>query len=141
MIMKNFFLLVAFACCLTIVRCNTDDDVVSYDYHAHIKQPSGAAKQMGDVLFIDVEFESHTGANVEHINIRIRDADNMTVVYNMPADPHVPVNGSDYEFQDQFILSTENGISPGDWVLEARVWGKDEGQDQEVETVTFRINP
>lgn len=139
--MKNFFILVVLACCLTIIRCNTNDDVVSYDYHAHIRQPSGATRQIGDVLFIDVEFESHTGEDVEHINIMIHDAANTKIVYNMPLDPPVPVKGSDYEFQDQIVLSAENGLSPGDWVLQASVWGKDEGQDQEVETVAFRINP
>jgi hypothetical protein len=121
------------------VSCNGDDPL-SYDYHAHIMQPSGANKQMGDVLFMDIEFESHTGEKVEHINIKLRDKANTVVVYDKPDDPHVS-QGSNYEFQDQFVLSQANGISPGDWVLEATVWGIDEDQDQVVETVEFHVNP
>lgn len=137
--MKNFIFLLVLACCLTIVRCDIDDD--SYDYHGYIKQPSGAAKQLGDVLFIDVGFESQAGATGEQINIKLRDAANTIVVYNKPVDPHAPVEECGFGFQDLFVLSTENGVIPGDWVLEARVGGKDEGTDQEVETVAFRINP
>lgn len=122
--------------------CDKDDNnPVSYDYHAHIVQPSASDKSIGETLFIDVEFESHTGENVEHINVRIYKADNSVEVYNEPGDPHVAGEVSSFDFTDQFVLSAANGITHGDWVLEATVWGEDEGQDLETERVEFHINP
>ncbi|HUR30080.1 MAG TPA: hypothetical protein VMZ69_01540 [Saprospiraceae bacterium] len=132
-----FFLLLG---CNLFISCNDNDDPVAYEYHAHVMQPSSADKHLGDILFIDVEFESHSGEKVEHINIKIHNKANTVVVYDKPDDPHVS-QGSDYEFQDQFVLSTANGITVGDWVLEATVWGIDEGQEQVVETVEFHVNP
>ena len=124
-----------------MLACEDDTEPIIYDYHAHIAQPSSADKTMGDVLFIQVEFESHTGEAVEHINIRIRDKANTVIVYDEPADAHIDGDFADFEYSDQFMLTAANGISPGEWVLEATVWGMDEGQDQVTETVEFTVNP
>ena len=138
---RALFPLLTFAL-LSFVSCKDDDgDVTSYDYHSHILQPSSSDKSMGETLFIHVEFESHTGENVEHINVRIRNKANTAEVYNMPADPHLSGGVSVYEFQDQVVLSAANGFSAGDWVMTATVWGEDEGQDLETETVEFHIHP
>jgi hypothetical protein len=137
--MKYFFLLPLTFVLISILACN-DDDPLTYDYHAHFMQPSAADKHLGDVLFIDIEFESHSGEAIEHINIRIRDKANTVEVYNQPDDPHIG-GVSDYEFHDQFVISAANGLTTGDWVLEAYVWGIDEGQEQIVETVEFTVLP
>ena len=138
---KALFHLLVFGL-LTLAACkDDDDDVVSYDYHSHIIQPSGADKNIGETLFIHVEFESHTGENVEHINVRIRNKANTVEVYNKPADPHLSGGVSVFEFQDQIVLSAANGFSAGDWVITATVWGEDEGQDLETETLEFHIHP
>lgn len=139
--MKSAILYLLCFSLIILSSCEKDEgDPVTYDYHAHIMQPSSSDKQMGDVLFIQVEFESHTGEDVEHINIKLRKADNSAVVYNKPFDPHIG-EVSDYEYTDTFDLTTANGVGPGDWVLEATVWGADEGQDQVTEIVTFHIHP
>ena len=138
--MRRIFFLILLAGCYFLNACSDHDAIVAYDYHSHIKQPSNADKHMGDVLFIDVEFESHSGEKVEHINIRIRNKANTIVVYDKPDDPHVS-QGSDYEFQDQFMLTEANGITPGDWVIIATVWGIDESQDQVEELVEFTVLP
>ena len=137
--MKANFLLSIF-CLITVFIACDNDDPVSYDYHAHIMQPSSADKHLGDVLFIQVEFESHSGEAIEHVNVRIYNKSSQTVVYSEPDDPHVG-EGSDFEFHDQFELSAGNGFSAGDWVIEATVWGEDEGQDLVMERVEFRILP
>ena len=137
----NFLILLATTLSFSLASCEKDDDPVSYDYHAHIAQPSSADKNIGDILFIDVEFESHAGEAVEHINVRIFNKATLTQVYNKPSDPHLDGDVSVYQFQDQITLSTANGFSGGDWVIEATVWGHDEGQDEVVETVEFHIHP
>ena len=138
--MKQILFFVLLTGCSFLVSCSDNDDPILYEYHSHIMQPSGADKHIGDVLFIDVEFESHTGEDVEHINIKIRDKANTVVVYDKPDDPHIG-GVSDYEFQDQFVLSAANGITPGDWIIVATVWGIDESPQQVIEEVEFRVLP
>lgn len=139
--MKTIFFL-AFTCIsLSLISCKDDSVPVAYDYHAHIMQPSSADKSMGDILFIQVEFESHTGEAVEHIQVRIFNKATLNEVYKKPSDAHVAGGPSVHEFQDQVELIALNGFSPGDWVIEAKVWGHDEGQDEEAEQVEFHIHP
>jgi hypothetical protein len=138
--MKSLILLFSFFLCISLLSCSTSDDPVSYEYHAHIMQPSSADKHLGDIMFIRVEFESHTGESIEHIKIRLYNKDTQLEVYNEPDDPHIG-GPADYEFEDEFVLSGANTVTTGNWVLEATVWGMDEGQDQVKETVEFEIIP
>ena len=141
--MKTLILPVFLFASLYLISCDKDDNpVVSYDYHAHIAQPSSSDKNLGDVLPIEVEFESHSGEAVEHVNIRIFNKANPSlVVYDKPTDAHVPGGGADYTYQDQFTLSTANGVTSGDWILEAKVWGEEDGQDEVVERFEFHVHP
>jgi hypothetical protein len=131
------------ACLFTflLVSCKDDDNpVVNYEYHAHIMQPSTADKQIGDVMFIQIEFESHSGENVEHINVRIFNKNTNIIVYDKPSDPHIAQSGDNYAYEDQITLSAANGFSEGDWVLEAKVWGAEHEQDLVTESVEFHIH-
>jgi hypothetical protein len=126
---------------LLLISCKDDDNpVVDYEYHAHIHQPSSADKQIGDVMFIEIEFESHTGENVEHINVRIFNKNTNIIVYDKPSDPHIAHNGDNYLYEDQITLSAANGFSEDDWVLEAKVWGAEHEQDLVTESVEFHIH-
>jgi len=118
------------------------DDVApapTYDYHAHIFSPDASQKHLGDTLHIEVDFESHTGETVHHINVRIFNATTFTEVYNLLSDPHTDTPES-FEFQDDLVLSAANGFSEGDWVIQATVWGVTDGEQAEVSTVVFHIS-
>jgi hypothetical protein len=71
----------------------------SYEYHAHIMQPSSADKHLGDILVIHVEFESHTGEAVEHINVRIFNKATNVVVYDQPSDAHLGIGSASYDLK------------------------------------------
>lgn len=123
--------------------CGKDDDTHSsvFDYHAHIHHPDSTIKVLGDSLEIEIEFESHTGQTVHHINVRIYNKDTQVEVYNKPSDPHVdaPVN---YLYEDVILLTTANGFSANSsWILEAKVWGENDGQEEEIGKVEFKIAP
>lgn len=137
--MKSF---IAISFLLTLAFLSCEDDVKDgiYDYHAHIFMPTDADKQMGQTMQIDVEFESHTGEAVEHIKIRIYNADNQAEAYNAPADSHLTGGESHYTYQDTVLLSPANGFGAGDWILEAKVWGSDEINEEAIEIVRFHIN-
>ncbi len=138
--MKTFSLFTMPLSLLFVLSCKDDSSPVAYDYHAHIMQPSSADKSIGYVLIIEIEFESHTGEAVEHINVRIFNKVTNTIVYDQPTDPHVGNESDSYFFEDQVNLSTANGFSAGDWVLETKVWGAEHEQDQVTERVEFHIH-
>jgi hypothetical protein len=135
------------ALCLTgsiaFLSCDKDDDpmVDEFEYHAHVHAPNSSAKPLGDTLEIEIEFESHTGMTIHHINVRIYDKTSGTQLYSKPADAHVHESDGEYTFEDTFILSTLNGVVPNvDLVLEAKVWGHDEGVSEVAEKVEFHVN-
>ncbi len=140
--MKPFFLTILSFCFLSFFACKDDDEPTSiYEYHVHIHEPTTAAKQLGDTLDIEVEFESHTGEPVHHINVRIYNKSTLVEVYNLPVEPHVHDVTGAHTYTDQFVLSTANGLSEGDWVLEGKVWGHEDGLEETTEKVEFHINP
>jgi hypothetical protein len=123
-----------------LISCK--DDVApgpTYDYHAHIFHPDASQKHIGDTLHMEIEFESHTGEIVHNINVRIFNAATQAVVYNLPTDPHTDAQES-YEYHDDLVLSAANGFSEGDWVIQAKVWGETDGEQEEVSMVAFHIS-
>ena len=100
--MKNLIFYSLLLLSLGFLSCDKDedDDPIVYDYHAHILQPSTSDKNIDDVLFIEVEFESHTGENVEHIEITIRNKATSAIVYKEPDNPHVVGDQDNFLYQD-----------------------------------------
>lgn len=128
---------------LIFTSCSKDENPVAidYSYHAHVHSPDSTDKNFGDTLGIHVEFESHTGETIHHINIQISNKENNAVVYSKPDDPHVDETSGLYEFEDELILSSANGFSIGtNWVLKATVWGDQDGEGEVSETVEFHVH-
>jgi hypothetical protein len=143
---KNIFFVFAMASLAFLISCSDDDadhsEDSKFEYHAHIHSPNADNKHVGDTLNIIVEFESHTGEPVHHINVTIYNKADKTVIYNMPTEAHVHGTSGSYEFNNIFILSNENGVTAhSDWVLEAKVWGETDGEEEETETVGFHVHP
>lgn len=140
-----FFLSFMLSFSILITSCGDDDNAmeeVDYQYHAHIHTPNTDDKKVGDDLDIDIEFESHSGEAVHHVNVRIYNKADSTEIYNQPDVAHVHETDGLFEFEDTFTLSNANGVvAHTDWILEAKVWGH-EGRDGEVtETVEFHVHP
>ncbi len=122
--------------------CKKDEAQPAHEYHAHIHSPNTVDKHLNDALDIEVDFEDHTGNTVHHIQIRIYNKLTLAEVYLMPSEPHVHATSGEYTFTDTFDLTEANGITPdSDWVLEAKVWGEEDGELEEVETVEFHVQP
>lgn len=140
--MRSFFLIAVTFSLLNIFACKDDDEPTSiYEYHVHIHEPSATTFQLGDTLDIEVEFESHTGEPVHHINVRIYNKATDVEVYNLPVEPHIHDLSGAYTYADKFVLSSANGLSKGDWILEGKVWGHEDGLEETTEKVEFHINP
>jgi len=128
-----------------LAACNKRDDMATpdeFDYHVHVHSPDGTDKHIDDTLDIDIEFESHTGMTVHHINVRIYNKTTGTEIYSKPDEPHVHESDGLYEYTDTFVLSAANGVTgDSDWVLEAKVWGHDDGVSEVSESVELYVLP
>ncbi len=133
--MKKFLFLSLLAVLFTFNACKDDDGgVKAPDYHAHIESPNATEKAVGDLLQISVNFEDHNKGTIHHINVRIFEKDSGVEIYNKPTSAHVHAE-KEYKFEDQIQLTTA-----GHWVLEAKVWGHDDGAAEVKETVEFHVN-
>lgn len=125
--------------------CNSDDDdhdhEGEFEYHAHIMKPDAGMKMMGDTMHVHVEFEDHNGGTIHHINVRIYNKDTEEVIYSKPETAHIHETSGTYEFHDDVILNTANGfVAHGDYILEAKVWGHEAGEGENMETVEFHVH-
>lgn len=137
------FLAILLSLTFLVISCKDDEQsVTDYDYHAHIHSPDLTNKSVGDSIHIHVEFESHTGEPVHHVNVKIYNKSDSTEIYNEPEDAHVHATEGLFELHDDLILSTANGVSENtDWVIEAKVWGHGAEIGEVIETIEFHINP
>ncbi|HRG69251.1 MAG: hypothetical protein JNL65_03995 [Saprospiraceae bacterium] len=139
--MKIFLTLIAFIN-LILFACSDDDNQLIYDYHAHIEQPAATSYQLGDSLKIQINFESHTGETVHHINVRITNKATGIEVYSKPTNEHVDDPSGSFEFTDHILLNATNGFSANSsWVLEAKVWGHEDGIEEVTSKIEFTIKP
>ena len=116
------------------IKCTKEDPI----HQILIYQPNSVDKNLNDVLQIKVEFQSFTFP-VEHINVKIMNVARTITVYDQPWDPHVSGGVFTYIYEDQFALSTANGITPGDWVLEARTNREEDSKDAVRKSIEFHI--
>ena len=124
----------------TFFACK-DDEVITtdYEYHAHIEAPDSAQKSIGDELDIHVNFESHTGLPVHHINVTIKNKETGVVVYNKPTEAHVHNTNGEHLYEDHFHLDAANAVVAGTYVLTAKVWGEKDGEGEVSESVEFVV--
>ncbi len=146
--MKNYLL------CLLVVSslftaCKSDDEEThdhdpdaSVDYSATIMSPDTENKQLDEEIHIHAVWESKTKQTVHHVKVRIYNkADNTTVVYEKPEEAHVHEKEGKYELHDDVKLSEENGFSSNsDWVIEAKAWGHEKGENEVVKIMEFHID-
>jgi uncharacterized protein affecting Mg2+/Co2+ transport len=139
--MKYIFSIITVLSVFLITSCKSDsDNQLIYDYQIDILKPVVRDWHIGEALEIKVQFNSQTGEEIHHINIRIINKSTQTVVYDKPDPEHVDTPES-YTYSDTFILSTNNGFVAGDWILEAKVWGHEDFVEEVTKDFEFHILP
>lgn len=112
-----------------------------YDYHAHIITPDDKDKTRGETLPIRVEFESHAGEPVHHIQVRIYKKGATTDIYKKPDMAHIHDQSGKYIYEDNVVIDAANGFDTHDtYILEAKVWGENAGDGEAMETREFHVH-
>lgn len=132
-IMKKVLFLSLLASLFVFNACK-DDDSDKLNYQIEIESPNTTDKAVGDVLDIHVHFSEKKGGEVHHVNVRIYDKDSGTEIYNKPTEAHVHAEG-EYSFEDTFTLP-----QAGHFVLEAKVWGHEDGEVEFSDSIEFHVN-
>lgn len=144
--MKKFFYLFLLAGFVGLVACDKDEPGHSDDmpeYHAHINSPNTDDKHVGDTIHIHVDFEEHDGLTVHHVNVKIYNEDDPTiVVFDEPTDAHIHEESGKHELHADLILDDNAGVTGhSNWILEAKVWGHEAGMAEVTETIKFHVHP
>ena len=111
-----------------------------FEYTIDVTSPNARDKSLDDEMSINIDFKSSTGKTVHYIEILIFSKLDSTVIYDQPSDNHIDDESGAYKFADTFTLSVANGVSiDTDWILEARVWGTNPGEEDVVKSLGFHI--
>lgn len=141
--MKKLSLISLILALFVFIACNKDDDDTSApEYHVHIHSPNSEAKHQGDTLHIHVVFSEHNMQTVHHVNVKIYNKNDVNqVIFDQPTEAHVHETDGEYVFMADFVLDAAIVPAHTDWVLEAKVWGHDEGVSETSEKVEFHVHP
>ena len=143
---RTFFFLVILTSVSFLSSCGSDDDDhmdTDPQYIITINSPNTDDKHVNDDIHIHVVFESATDETVHHTNVRIYNkVDNSIEIFNGPADAHVHETSGKYELHADLSLTETNGVmAHTDWVLEAKVWGHEDGLSEVMESIEFHVHP
>jgi len=143
--MKNLFLFALLTMmCVFNSSCKDDDDDhnddAAVEYHAHIMSPDAEDKNVGDDIHIHVNFEEHDGATIHHVNVKIYNKDdNSIIIFDEPSEAHVHADGT-HEVHGDVTLDGDV-LEHTDWIMEAKAWGHEAGEHEVMETVEFHVHP
>lgn len=137
-IMKKFLFTGLLFAVLLFNACKDHDDMAhDSEYHIHFMEPANnASLTSGDVLHVHVEFEEHHGGTIHHVNLRAFHKSTGNELFSVPAEAHIH-GASPYTFEYEYTL---NGIAPGTYILEAKVWGHEAGEEEVSSTREFTVN-
>jgi len=143
--MKKLLLLAFLATSTLFIACDKNDDGTEemhtdFDYQAQIQNPTdGDIYTMGDAMTLEVDFESQTNEIVHNISVTISKADGAEV---FQMHDHVHETSGKYTLNlDVNLSDTEGYEAHTDYILEAKVWGHDDGIGEVIETVGFHVHP
>ena len=149
--MKRLFFFLTMAVSLSFFAAckNNDDDSGHTDddpqYSITINSPNTDDKHVNDDIHIHVVFTSATGETVHHANVRIYNKDDNSVIAydrSVDEDQHVHATTGTFEWHyDLKLDSTNNVTAHTDWIMEAKVWGHEDGLSEVEETLEFHVHP
>lgn len=128
---------------LLFAGCNDDNTMHSnLDYEITINKPTTDMKMISETMHIHIDFNSATSETIHHINVKIYETDNNSVVvYDKPTEAHIHEESGTYEYHHDFELTDANKIvAHTDYTLEAKVWGHETGAEEVLETVKFHVH-
>lgn len=144
----NIFLIAILFGLFSLTSCDKDDEeeMETFDYHAHIMKPTTDDKMMGDTMHIHVNFEEHDGKTIHHVQVRIYNSDDDTEISMVEGTAfgektHIHEESGAYQFHYDVPLTEENGFKGhGNYILEA-IASDHDSMNEAKETVAFHVHP
>ncbi|MCB0644250.1 MAG: hypothetical protein KDC44_21550 [Phaeodactylibacter sp.] len=135
--MKKRMLLALTFAAIVLHSCKEPEEMqLDPEYHAHIMSPNSDTKAVGETIHLHVVFEDHNGGTVHHINVRVYNKADGTEIYNKPDVAHVHETSGTYEHHDDLTLNVDANTT---WVVEAKVWGHEDGAHEVTESLEFDV--
>ena len=95
-----------------------------YDYKITIEKPSIDLGYAGDSLPVKIMVESLNEEFVHHVEIKMFNMDDSTILFQYPSDPKVEAEGK-YEYEGFIYLSPSIITNHSNWQFEVNAWGKE----------------
>ena len=140
----NILFFALFSGIVLFSACTQKEEDMVFMYHATIMAPDSEPKIFGDTMHVHINFDEHDGQTIHHISVRIynestKDAVATTVLSG--DEMHIHETSGAYAFHADIPLNADNGFAPhNDYVLEAKIWGEEDGQSEVTETVQFHVH-
>jgi hypothetical protein len=132
------YLLGAFLFIAIVNGCDDEPEPLPENvYQIRIIEPSIDFVMNTDTLKLHIEFSDSLGGVVENVKVRFYSLADNTVVYEEPDSSAVASSGT-YTFTGFRLLNDLPAHS--NWVLEARVWGKNPGESEVVKTKGIHVH-
>jgi len=130
---------------LNCINCTEDNLEINEKVYSNIIfLPNIHQKNFNEEMPIQITFESANEETIHNISVRIfLKSDTTDIVYDQPEEQHIQETSGVFEFNDSFLLSAENGISPNSiYTIESKVWGPvlvGNEVEEIVRNVNFRV--
>jgi len=134
--MKQFFIFSLSLFLFGVLGCRENVDPPEHAYQIDIIQPEDDHAHLGETIQIQINFEEKNQGRIHHVSVRIYNKDDHTEVYSQPDNKDVDVDGL-YEFQGEFTFDVEKYTY---WILEAKVWAHEDGEDEVIKTMEFFVH-
>lgn len=147
--MKNYLFLFLAVGLFTFSSCGDDDSdthtASTTDYKITFINPAPDNSTIaiaGETLNLEIEFEDQKGGTVHHVNVRIFQKDDDSVVmYDGPGEAHVHEMSGKYVFTHDLFLDPAMIPTHTDWVVVAKVWEEEAGVGEVEEIKQFHTHP
>ncbi len=120
---------------------NNHNHTNSAVYHIHKYSPMLSAQRFGTTDQIKIDFESHDGSAVHHVNVSMYRKSDDSLLFSEPSNAHVMEKSGKYHYSKTIHFIADEGFEPHtDYKLVSKVWGHTANENIVTDTFQFHIH-
>ena len=109
-------------------------------YHIHRHLPMTSSEMFGTTDQIKIDFESHNGSAVHHVNVSLYRKSDDSLIFSEPRDAHVMEKSGKYQYSKTIHFIANEGFAPHtDYKLVSKVWGHTALESIATDTFQFHV--